>query len=80
MMVYSSARRHGIGRALKLMLESEARHHGRTTLVLDTRKGDPSEGLYASLGWVKVGDIPNCARSANGDLHVMTLCLASCPA
>jgi hypothetical protein len=41
--------------------------------VLDTRKGDPSEGLYASLGWTKAGDIPNYARSANGDLHATAL-------
>lgn len=68
-MVHTGARRRGIGRALMLMLESEARHHGRTTLVLDTRKGDPSEALYASLGWAKAGEIPNYARSANGELH-----------
>jgi ribosomal protein S18 acetylase RimI-like enzyme len=68
-MVHTSARRQGVGRALMLALDDAARALGRTTLVLDTRKGDPSEALYTSLGWVKVGEIPRYARSPNGELH-----------
>jgi len=41
---------------------------GRTTLFLDTRRGDPSERLYESLGWVFAGSIPEYARSAGGAL------------
>jgi ribosomal protein S18 acetylase RimI-like enzyme len=67
-MVHRAARRRGIGRALMVALEEEARRLGRTTLVLDTRQGDPSEGLYRSLGWHFAGAIPGYARSAGGTL------------
>jgi hypothetical protein len=49
-------------------IEADARRHGRTTLVLDTRQGDPSETLYRSLGWHFAGAIPRYARSAGGAL------------
>lgn len=68
-MVHTAHRRLGLGRALLLALEAEARRLGRTTLVLDTRQGDPAEALYASLGWVRAGVIPDYARSADGSLH-----------
>jgi ribosomal protein S18 acetylase RimI-like enzyme len=68
-MVFRSARRQGIGRALMLAAEDHAGRLGRTTLVLDTRAGDPSERLYASVGWQRVGEIPRYARSAGGALH-----------
>jgi ribosomal protein S18 acetylase RimI-like enzyme len=68
LMVLRSARRQGIGRALMLAAEVEARRLGRTTLVLDTREGDPSEALYRSLGWQVAGVIPKYARSSDGNL------------
>ncbi len=67
-MVHRSARRRGVGRALMLALEDHARRLGRTTLVLDTRQGDPSEGLYRAVGWTFAGAIPRYARSASGTL------------
>ena len=69
LMVHRAARRQGIGRALMLAVEAEARWLGRTTLVLDTRQGDPSETLYRTLGWTLAGSIPRYARSADGALH-----------
>jgi acetyltransferase len=69
LMVHREARRHGLGRALMLAIEGEARRRGRTTLVLDTRQGDPSEALYRELGWTPAGVIPRYARSADGSLH-----------
>ena len=66
--VHTKARRRGIGRALMLAIEARARGLGRTTLVLDTRRGDPSEGLYTSVGYSLAGVIPRYARSANGAL------------
>jgi hypothetical protein len=51
-----------------LAAEEEARGLGRTTLLLDTREGDPSEALYRSLGWEVAGVIPKYARSSNGEL------------
>src|SRR5262249_50202957 len=68
LMVHRRARRQGLGRALMLAIEAEARRLGRTTLVLDTREGDPSEGLYRYLGWTLAGTIPRYARSARGTL------------
>jgi len=69
LMVLTSARRHGIGRLLMEAAEAEARRIGRTTLVLDTRQGDPSEALYRGVGWQPAGVIPRYARSADGTLH-----------
>jgi acetyltransferase len=67
-MVHRRARRRGVGRALMLALEDTARRLGRTTLILDTRQGDPSEALYRGLGWRFAGAIPAYARSATGAL------------
>ena len=69
LMVASTARRQGIGRALMEAAEAGARGLGRTTLVLDTRQGDPSEALYRGMGWEPAGVIPRYARSADGTLH-----------
>ena len=72
-MVHRRARRRGIGRALMLALEDHARRLGRTTLILDTRQGDPSEVLYQSVGWTFAGAIPRYARSATGTLDATAL-------
>lgn len=69
LMVHRTARRQGIGRALMVAVEAEARRLGRTTLHLDTREGDPSERVYQTLGWQRAGAIPRWARSADGTLH-----------
>jgi ribosomal protein S18 acetylase RimI-like enzyme len=68
LMVHPDARRRGIGRQLMRALETVALRERRTLLVLDTREGDPSNALYASLGYVEVGRIPRYARSASGRL------------
>jgi len=67
-LVLRSARRQGVGRALMEALEEHAWRRGRLTLVLDTREGDPSEALYASLGWQRLGVIPRYCESAGGAL------------
>jgi GNAT superfamily N-acetyltransferase len=72
-MVHRRARRRGIGRALMLALEGHARRLGRTTLILDTRLGDPSEALYRAVGWTFAGAIPRYARSAAGTLDATAL-------
>ena len=73
LLVHTRHRRQGIGRALMLAVEAEARHAGRTTLVLDTRLGEPSEQLYLSLGYSRAGAIPDYARSADGTLHTTVI-------
>ena len=80
LMVHRAARRHGLGRALMLAVEAEAARLGRTTLVLDTRQGDPSETLYRGLGWTLAGTIPRYARSADGALHTTALYYKLLPA
>ncbi len=66
LLVHTAHRRQGIGTALMRALERKAMRAQRTTLVLDTRAGDPSEALYAKLGYVRAGIIPEYAQSANG--------------
>ncbi|KAA9325556.1 GNAT family N-acetyltransferase [Hymenobacter busanensis] len=73
MLVHSSWRRRGIARQLLQALEDHARHHQRTTLVLDTRQGDAAEHLYQSVGYTRAGEIPDFARSSSGELHATVL-------
>lgn len=69
LIVHTSHRGQGIGRALMNAIETEARRAGRTTLILDTREGDPSELLYSKIGYTRAGTIPEYARNADGSLH-----------
>lgn len=69
MMVHRKARRLGIGRQLLLALEAHATQLGRTTLVLDTREGDPAELLYQALEYQIAGVVPEYAQSGDGTLH-----------
>ena len=69
LMVHCYWQNRGIGQALLKAIEQEARAARRTTLVLDTREGDPSEGLYLKMGYVRAGTIPEYARSIDGSLH-----------
>jgi len=68
LLVHTTARRRGIGRALMQAIEAEARVANRITLVLDTRQGDPSEKLYQSLGWHITGAVPQYARNPDGSI------------
>jgi acetyltransferase len=67
-LVHSAFRRRGVGAALMRAVEARARARGKSTLVLDTREGEPSERLYQSLGWIRVGAIPQYAEIADGVL------------
>ncbi len=68
LLVWSAARRRGIGTALMRAAEAEARRLGRTLLVLDTRNGDDSQRLYATLGYETLGVVPRYAVSPAGDV------------
>lgn len=68
LLVHPDQRRQGIARALLTALEAEARAAGKTLLHLDTREGDPSNALYAALGYRDAGRIPNWTRDAAGNL------------
>ena len=73
MLVSPKARRRGVARAMLAAIEAEALAAGRSLLVLDTRKGDPSEALYAGAGWLRCGEIPLFCRDADGGLSATVL-------
>jgi GNAT superfamily N-acetyltransferase len=66
MLVHRAARRRGVGERLMRAAEDAARAAGRTLLVLDTVTGSAAERLYARLGWVRVGVVPNFALFPDG--------------
>jgi GNAT superfamily N-acetyltransferase len=68
LLVHRRARRRGIGRALMHALEQAASAAGFTLLLLDTCKGYDAERLYASTGWVRVGEVPGFALNPDGTL------------
>jgi GNAT superfamily N-acetyltransferase len=65
MLVLRSERRQGLGGALMSSAEAAALRAGRTLLTLDTASAD-AERLYASLGWKRVGVVPNYALLPDG--------------
>lgn len=66
MQVHRRARRQGLGAALLRAAEQTARECGKTLLVLDAVTDGDAARLYAKLGWVRVGDIPNYALFPQG--------------
>ena len=66
MLVSSRARRQGLGAALMRSAEAAARSAGKTLLVLDTVTGGDAERLYARLGWMRVGVVPDYALFPDG--------------
>lgn len=71
-LVHPAAQGQGIGKALMLALEDEARALGRTLLHLDTREGDHSNRLYQSVGYTASGTIPGWAIDSDGTLKGTT--------
>jgi GNAT superfamily N-acetyltransferase len=71
MLVHRSARRLGLGAALMAAAEAAAREAGRTLLVLDTAS-DTAARLYARLGWVECGTVPDYALLPQGGLCATT--------
>jgi GNAT superfamily N-acetyltransferase len=66
MQVHSRARRKGLGGQLLHAAEQAARDRDKTLLVLDAVTDGDAARLYARLGWVRVGDIPNYALFPQG--------------
>ncbi len=73
MLVHRRARRRGVGAALMRAAEDTARACGKTLLVLDAVTGGDAARLYESLGWVRVGDIPDYALFPRGGLCSTTV-------
>lgn len=66
MLVHRRGRRQGVGAAVLSAAEDEARHRGRTLLVLDTVSGSDAERLYMRQGWQRCGEIPMYALWPDG--------------
>jgi GNAT superfamily N-acetyltransferase len=66
LIVHRRARRRGIARALMEALETHAREQQFTLLLLDTCKDSAAERLYTSMGWVRVGEVPDFALNPDG--------------
>jgi GNAT superfamily N-acetyltransferase len=66
MLVHRRVRRQGLGASLMKAAEATARECGKTLLVLDAVTDGDAARLYARLGWVRVGDIPNYALFPQG--------------
>jgi GNAT superfamily N-acetyltransferase len=73
MLVHRRVRRRGLGAALMEAAEQTARDCGRTLLVLDTNTGSDAERLYARMGWVRVGEIPDFSIQPRGGLRATTV-------
>ena len=67
--VHRRARRRGLAKALLADVEAKSRQLGRTLLLMDTRKGSEAESFCESLGYVRLGEVPNYARSGDGQLR-----------
>lgn len=67
-LVHPDAQRQGIGTMLMNLLEAFARTQGWRLLILDTKRGDGGEQLYARCGWIKFGEVPDFAYSPDGSL------------
>ena len=68
LLVHDRARRKGVAGRLMAALETAARDHGKTVLVLDTSTGSGAETFYAQSGWEKVGVIPRYALMPDGEM------------
>lgn len=66
LMVHSGCRRMGIGRLLMQAVLTTAKLHNKRLITLDTRTGDPSQSLYASIGFEVAGEIPDFALDPDG--------------
>jgi predicted N-acetyltransferase YhbS len=72
MLVHRRGRRRGLGAALVRAAEAAAHAEGKTLIVLDTVTGGDAERLYARLGWVRVGEVPEYALWPGGGLCATT--------
>jgi GNAT superfamily N-acetyltransferase len=68
LLVHPAWRRRGVASKLMIAAEKIATDQGKLLIVLDTREGDPSNLLYASVGYTQGGRIPDWARDAAGEL------------
>jgi GNAT superfamily N-acetyltransferase len=71
MLVHRRARCQGVGAAMLRAAEALARELGKSLLVLDTASAE-AERLYARLGWIRVGVVPDYALLPGGGFCATT--------
>jgi GNAT superfamily N-acetyltransferase len=71
MLVHRRARCQGVGSAMLRAAEALARELGKSLLVLDTASAE-AERLYARLGWIRVGVVPDYALLPGGGFCATT--------
>ena len=69
LLVHSAYRRRGLATALMAAAEDATQRLGRILIVLDTEAASVAAQLYVRLGYQRVGEIPQFARSSSGELH-----------
>lgn len=72
LLVRPGARGQGLAKSLMKEAERIALENGKSLLVLDTVTGSPADALYESLGWTRLGSIPNFALYPNGEFCAAT--------
>ncbi len=74
LLVHPGFRRRGIAKMLMMELELRAAALTRSLITLDTRSGDMAEPLYASLGYLTAGTIPDyCLDPLEARLDATTI-------
>lgn len=68
LIVHRRARGRGIAHLLMGELDQHARDEGFTLLLLDTCRDSAAERLYVSLGWNRVGVVPDFALNPDGSM------------
>ena len=67
--VAAAARGRGVGRAILDALHDAAREHGRSLIVLNTRRRGGAGTFYEGLGYRVTGVIPGWTRGPAGERH-----------
>ena len=67
LLVATALRGRGVGRSLVAALHGAARRHGRSLIILNTRRGDPTETFYQGLGYQAVGITPGYTIGPAGE-------------
>jgi GNAT superfamily N-acetyltransferase len=67
--VATALRGQGVGRLLLSALHEAARRHGRSLLLLNTRRGEPAETFYKGLGYREAGVVPGWSIGMAGERY-----------
>jgi GNAT superfamily N-acetyltransferase len=69
LLVAPALRGKGVGKLLLAALHDAARQHGRTLLLLNTRRGQPAESFYRQVGYREIGVVPGYTMGPAGERY-----------